>query len=594
MWVLWPEQQTGADLGNAVDTAAESIAAAPELESVAPTVEGAEEPGLERTEFVDPVASMEEHLELGYPPERDILVRAELTLVEGEQGHPPKGCEGWTVIAQTWISETGEIARFEAVSDKNGIAEFHFPDFIHVDWVSCLPPDGSPYALTFYEGHDDLGPDDDYLALLHVQPKKGAFGHVVDLEGRPVAGAVVHAFDDGWTYGLNDWTPGYLTTTTDGAGRFEFEQLPPATWVFAVEPEQWLMINPVLGHQHEYFGLAEIRSDQEHDFDAGTLQVVPMVSVDLTMLGSNGAPAVGASLYLEPLTLDDTFANRIADAHMTEQEKAEAMFSSDSRSAIDDLPYSFYFTSDRAGQVKLRLLRGKYRMHVEPLPGMIEGDENPPLEFHSDQGIVTYRFPAPLSELRGRVIGSDGSPRAGASVDLNWRLGEDEWDSLDRSTDATGSFLFQSVRLGREFRVSVWSGSDAWLPTSRPLGNADFGGDLELVLQPAERLKVQFKIDHLPNRQAYTRLLDFTPRDGESFDPDADWWHRAASRVDNLNRRNRVSHGQLQPGTYRVALYHSQAGFRGEDGEEVRITEIGRWELETGGGWQEVEVSWPR
>ncbi|MGB0952738.1 MAG: carboxypeptidase-like regulatory domain-containing protein [Planctomycetota bacterium] len=591
-WVLFPTDDTSDGLDQEGVQAEEVIAAAPAVEAAPPT---APEVGnrIERTEFVDPVIALTENVALGYPPERDILVRAELTLVEGEQKHPPKDCEGWTVVAQTWISETGEIARFEAVSDKKGIAEFHFPDFIHVDWVMCLPPEDSGYAVAFYEGHDDLGPDDDYLALLHMQPAKGAFGLVRDQQGRPVSGAVVHAFDDGWTYGLGDWTPGFLTTETDSQGRFEFPQLSPATWVFAVEPEQWLMINPVLGHQHEYFGLAEIRSDTTERKNVGILTVVPMVSVELTMLGSNGAPAVGAGIYLDPLTLDDWAMEHVADANLTPEQEIEAMFSSQSAEALNDLPYSFYFTSDREGKVKLRLLRGRYNMMVDALPGMMEGEENPHLDFHTDQGQVVYRYQAPLSELHGVVRGNDGSPMYGANVGLNWRSGEEDWDGDDRSCDATGAFLFQSVRIGGEFNVYVWPGSDQWLPLARPLSSSDFGGDLVLELQPAEKLLLDFDLPVLPDRIAAVRILEFYPREGERFDPEAQWWKNRVGNQTNLRRSNRANISALQGGTYKIALYHTAADYRHEEGREAVMHEIGRWDVKTKGAWQTVEVSWP-
>ena len=571
--------------------AEEMIAAAPAVEA-APTTSDISD-AIERTEFVDPVIAMTENVALGYAPERDIIVRAELTRVDGERSHPPKGCEGWTVVAQTWISETGEIARFEAVSDKKGIAEFHFPDFIHVDWVMCLPPEGSGYAVGFYEGHDDLGPDDDYLALLHMQPAKGAFGRVRDQQGRAVAGAVVHAFDDGWTYGLGDWTPGFLTTTTDANGRFEFPQLSPATWVFAVEPEQWLMIEPVLGHQHESFGLAEIRQDTEEALDVGILVVVPMVAVELTLLGSNGAPAVGADLFLDPLTLDDWAPGKVADANLTPEEQSEAIFSSQSTDALDDLPYSFHFASDREGKVKLRLLRGRYNMMVDALPGMEHGDENPDMDFHTDQGSLVYRFQAPLGELHGIVRGTDGSPMYDATVDLSWRSGEEDWDGDDRSCDANGAFVFQSVRIGGDFTLSVWSGHDQWLPFTRSLSNQDFVGDLELVLQPAEKLLLDFDLPVLPDRLAGVRILDFYPRDGERFDPDAQWWRNVAGQQKNLRRKNRVNISYLQGGTYKIALYHTPAGYRAEKGSKPIYLEVGRWEVETKDAWQSIEVSWP-
>lgn len=592
-WILWPQNPSGGELGD--DPAAQR-----ELPDAAPELTGADTLGerpvedIIRTEMVDPVAALTENLVLGYPPERDILVRAELTLVDGEQGHPPKGCQGWKVVAQTWLSETGEVARFEAISDAKGIAEFHFPDFIHVDWVTCLPPQGSGHALSFYEGHDDLGPDDDYLALLHVTPSKGTFGHVQDHQGLPVGGAIVHVYDEGWTYGLGDWTPGFLSTTTDGGGRFAFEQMPPGNWVFAVEPEEWLMMDPVLGRQQEGAGVASIGPDTTEAIDVGILKVVPMVSIDLQMMGSNGSSAVGAGLYLEPTALDDWFVRDIVDANMSKQEKAELMFSSDSRDVLDELPYSFHFTSDSSGKVTLRLLRGRYTMHVDALPGMFAGDENLPMEFHTDQGDLIYRFHAPLGELSGKVLGSDGSPISTASVELRWRAGKEEWDSLDRDCDATGSFLFQSVRMGGEFHVRVWSGHDQWLPIDRPLSGAEFDGDLELTLEPAERILIRFGMDVLPKRTAHVRILDFTPREGERFDPDATWWRNCQKNSYHLNRSNRANLSRLQPGTYSIALYHSSPNPPSEVGQESVVSEIGRWTLDTGDEVHRLQVSLPR
>lgn len=595
-WILWSTAPADAGLEEEQGTEELVLEAAPGLEGADPLPETLAEE-IVRTEMVDPVAALAENIELGYPPERDILVRAELTTVADEQGHPPKACEGWTVVAQTWLSETGEVARFEAVSDAKGIAEFHFPDFIHVDWLTCLPPEGSGYAMGFYEGHDDLGPDDDYLALLHMTPAKGAFGHVVDHQGLAVGGATVHVYDENWTYGLGDWTPGFLTAVTDGSGRFAFDQLPKNDWVFSVEPDRWLMMDPILEHQQEGNGIASIEKDSEEAIDVGVLKVVPMVSLDLQMMGSNGSPAVGASLYLEPLALDDWFVRDIVEANLSEEERAEAIFSSDSSdvlAAFEDLPYSFYFTSDTSGKVTLRLLRGRYRMRVESLPGMLAEEESPPMEFHTDQGNLTYRFPAPLGELRGRVVGSDGSPRPEASVQLSWSVNEDDWDNLDRDCDATGGFVFQSVRLGGEFRVDVWPGHDAWLPEGSPLSGSEFDGDLEITLEPAGGILIDFKMDFLPHRIAYVKILDFTPDGDRGFDPDALWWQRCRDRHFRLKRNNRVNLSYLKPGTYQIALFHSAADFLGQDDKEAGITEIGRWALTTCGEVQRLQVDWPR
>lgn len=591
LWVFWPAQQKfeGTHQERVEET---SLDSAYDLE---PAPSPAMDDGLiQRTEFVDPVIALTENIALGYPPERDILVRAELTLVEEEPGHPPKNCEGWEVVAQTWIAETGEVARFYATSDKNGIAEFHFPDFIHVDWVLCTPPEDSGYAISFYEGHDDLGPDDNYHVLLHQEPSKGAFGYVKNAQDQPVEGAVVHAFDDGWTYELADWTPGFLTTTTDHNGRFSFDQLPPATWAFAVEPEQWLMLEPMLGHQHESFGIAEVKDDATEAAHAGTLIVIPMVVMELQMVGSHGAPAVGANLFLEPLTFDDRFVQSLFQDDRTEDEKAAAMFSSDSQNVLRDLPYSFSFTSNREGKVTLRLLRGRYNMKVEPLPGMRDGDENPPLEFHTNQGHLTYRFQAPLNNLRGTVAGNDGTPMAQATVGIKWSLGDDEWASDDRECNAVGEFVFQSVRLGGDFEVTVWSGTDAWLPLAKTFGHFDFRKDLDLVLSPASKAFLDFDLEVMPDRVGYVRLLSFTPLEGDSFDPDSRWWLYRQNSKHYLRNKNQVRITNIQAGTYEIALFHTPVGYKPVEGTALPILEVQRYTMETGTHWQKMKVDWPR
>ncbi len=406
-----------------------------------------------------------------------IVVRAELTTVESESGHPPPGCDGWEVIATTLRYRTNEYSHHSARSDASGVAEFHFDEQVHLMQVKCVPPADSALAAAWNDDQLILEVGDDHDLLIHLSDCYAAGGKVIDLDGEPVANAIVHATPYGNGSGLVDWRPGLLTTLTDNGGDFHFDQLHKGVWVASVEPSAWLMINPILEEQDYVNGIVSFWDspvgEGSRPWDFGTLQVLVINPTTLTVVDSDDRPAAGLYGYVEPLLFNDArlIKTPSSDKNRTviPMEMAAFMADTDGQGApapetlmaadfgvVDGWPYDdVWFLTDSKGQASLPLPEGKWRLHVLPPDGFINADEMPAVEFSTGSGNLFYRLPARVGKVSGRLILRDGRPATYADLYL-------ETEALDGSKLDYGSisrkdgyFEFPALEIGNSFTLNA-------------------------------------------------------------------------------------------------------------------------------------------
>lgn len=535
--------------------------------------------GVERTDLEFPEGVEQDGLAKKENQVKPVRVRAELRLEENQPGSAPNDVEGWTVVVQTWDDANATTPRFESMVNQQGIAELEFPGDVHIDWVSCLPPAGSGFGFSFVEEHQDLRLGDDYLAVLPLEPSRTAFGKVLDQDGRPVAGAIVHAFDENWTYGLSDWTPGFLQTKTNSQGRFEFPQLRNGNWVFAVEPSDWLMVNPMYGHQQNYEGAAVFSEEEQGPIDVGTLQVVPLSTVHALVTDLKGTPIPGAVLFVEPLTYDANYL--IPTAYDLEKMEEHAREQTDAFINVGD--YREFFTADDAGKITLRLVAGRWQAWAAPLPGMDSNEiKTPHLEFHTQDGVLNYKLPVLTISISGAVSGTDGSSPP-AEVRFAWK-GKDYEDYVELMTDADGRFEIVGTHAEGGYEVRAWPESTGWLPQQWNFPMEELGAPLDLVLEPGASLSLRFQnMQEEPNNARYgiVRLESWTPLKKGPVDLDAYWWKTKKGRKLNVVSGRTLTISGLAPGSYEVSLALPQPNYQAKTGTKPDWYERQRWTIRT-------------
>jgi hypothetical protein len=487
---------------------------------------------------------------------RRVKVRAELTLTEGRQGFPPPGCAGWEVVAQSWIEETGEVERFTAVADEHGIAEFIFPDFVHIDWVVCLPPHDSGFGLAVVEEHEDIRAGDDYLVLLPMRKGNTAVGKVVDWDGDPVPAATVHLYWESGSFGLGDWTPGFLSTRTDAAGRFRFDQLSPAQWVVAVEPDDWMMFDPGFEQQDEGRGYVDIEYDYGPEsempppdpYDFGTLGVVPIDSLELEVTDSAGLPLVGQWVVLQPLGFDEPRFGRAVEPDLDEEQEELLRFLHEQDATALPGFGSIYWEDDttwlstgRSGTVMLRLPAGRWRLDLDETEVLgLRPDDLPPLIFHTREGKLSYRVPLRIGSFEGRLRRPDGRGTGSALMTLEAVSGGGQGDRYDCTVTDDGRFSFPRVVLGSYYTLRAWPTLDCpdfftadWTVLASP-------GDTihEFLVTTGASTTLQFEAlgATFDDCRAMLRPLGFHPGPGTSPTAVDDWWASFSRRTFRLDK----------------------------------------------------------
>jgi hypothetical protein len=406
------------------------------------------------------------------------IVRAVLTTTEDEPGPPPKDCEGWTVIATTREQRSGEVTQHTARVNAQGVAEFVFSEQIKLVGIACLPPLDSGFGVAKHDDFVELEQGEDYEAQLYFSAAFRARGRVIDLDGVAVSGAEVHAFNFGMGPRLEDWRPGLLIATTDHNGIFQFEQMHQEVWVAAVQPRNWLMIDPIYEDQSDGKGVVSLYNaaafENPNQWDFGTLQVMAIDRTLLTVTDGANQPAVGLFGYAAPLLLNDprltqtpssektskyvpvemrAFMSNLKASELAAENGLEAPFDF---GHVDGWPYAeVWFRTNTNGQAHLALPDGKWRLKLFPPDALLAEEELPALDFTTGSGHLEYQLPTAIGAIRGRLIFADGSPAKYG--DLYIYADSDPNAILDFGTMSAkdGSFEFPALELGAHFTVQA-------------------------------------------------------------------------------------------------------------------------------------------
>jgi hypothetical protein len=466
----------------------------------------------------------------------------------------PQGCAGWVVVAQSWVRETREIVHHEARADRNGVARFTFPGFVHVDWIACQPPVASGLGYSIHEPHEDVDGGNTVEMGLLLQPGHPITGRVLDLRDQPVAGARVHLYQPSWTYGLDDWTPGFLQAESGADGRFAFPTLSVGEWVVEVEPGAWLQVAPPLGEAIPGRSMAEISAGLPPPEEL-TLQVTAANRTEVMVWDAGGRPAKGITVWAEPMQLEDMSDLSASDAGQSQgfSRAGSAWFASgrvirfswsnakvtfggntrpsyveDAETAEDpaDAPGAesapaeqvpeqsgpaweyelLTATTDAQGRAVLNLPAGLWRISVNlgAADGLI--DPPAPLEHAVPGPPAEFHLPVRLHPFRGRIVDVRSAPVAGANASFQC---EENGGLLEATTDANGEFVLPEAPGVGHWTMTVRS-PGSWLATTT--WNVDFGSaESRTYLVPdAGRLHVELRdLADLPSQQqnAYLKIL---------------------------------------------------------------------------------------
>lgn len=510
-------------------------------------------------------------------------VLAEITTLKGKAGHAPSDCQDWEVTVQYRREANGPTAAKSACVNASGRVSIELEAYIKVERITCIPPKESGFGFAVYQAPFDLLPQQEKAVLLHVTRAQAAHGKVVDHHGEAVADASVHVFPRKHNPGLRDWHGGILTTSTDANGHFRFEQMPEGAWTFAVQPTQWLMYSPGLEEQSEGHGLLFFYGEEDDLGNVGTLAVVPISVVQLTVVGSNGAPVSGQYITAIPTHLEDPLIK------VSEED--------DFRS-VDDilLPYTRYlFRTDENGQANMPLVRGSWRLQM---PGPFGTDINatvaPDLLFSTKQSTVRFILDWPVASIRGRLVDIQGAPIAQVQVQLraNYR-------KLFTSPATTSNGKFSMPSIARRFPWQLYAlpKTRAFLPAAWDLNDQDWEQPFHGVLQSSVSLQLRvldLESEPHPPQNLSLHFLDWEPDGAIRKTDHGEWWRETTNHAAALHQNRPTILKGLFPGSYTVSLRYHPSRLDPITGARPEAREVRRWTLETGDAVHELQVALSR
>lgn len=485
-------------------------------------------------------------------PPVDLIVQ----LVAATEAGPaaPRNCAGWVVVAQSWVRETRQIVHHEARADRNGVARFTFPGFVHVDWIACQPPAASGLGYSIHEPHEDVDGGSTVEMGLLLQPGHPITGRVLDLRDQPVAGARVHLFQPSWTYGLDDWTPGFLQAESGADGRFTFPTLSVGEWVVAVEPGAWLQVAPPLGESILGRSMAEISAGLPPPGEL-TLQVTAANRTEVMVWDAGGRPANGITVWAEPMQLENMAGLSASDAGQSQGfsragsawianggvirfswSNAQVTFGGNTRpSYVEDAESaeneadapgaesvvagqvpeqsgpawgydSLTATTDAQGRAVLNLPAGLWRISI--YSGAADGlaEPPPPVEHAVPGPRVDFHLSFRLHPFSGRIVDARSAPVAGAAAGFQCEV---NGTRLEAVTDVDGKFLLPDAPGLGQWTMTVRRPGSGLATTA---WNVDFGSaeSRTYLLPDAGRLHVELRDPaDLPSQQqnAYLKIL---------------------------------------------------------------------------------------
>ncbi|MDA1114779.1 MAG: carboxypeptidase-like regulatory domain-containing protein [Planctomycetota bacterium] len=510
-------------------------------------------------------------------------VFAEITTVKNKTGHAPPDCQGWEVTVQYRSEANGPTTGKSACVDASGRVSIELDAYVNVERITCIPPQGSGFGFAVEQASFDLLPQQEEAVLLHITRAQTAFGKVVDHHGEAVADASVHVFSRKHNPGLNNWFGGILTTSTDAKGNFRFEQMPDGAWTFAVQPTRWLMYSPGLEEQSEGHGLLFYYGDEGDISDARTLGVVPMSVVQLSVVGSNGAPVSGHSVTAIPKHFDDPLIKASEE---------------DEFQSVEDilLPYTrYYFRTDENGQANMPLIEGSWELQLRGLFGTeMHHSFLPNQLFSTKQSAVQITLEDPVASLRGQLVDAEGLPVA--RVQMQLRANHRQLFT-NHTTTSNGEFSMPSMARDIPCQLYALPLTKAFLPAVWDLNEQDWEPPFRGVLQASVSLQLRvLDLNHKPHPSQNLSLhfLDWHPEAAKLKTDHADWWRETANHAAVLHQNRPTLLKGLFPGSYTLALMHHSERVDPLTGARPEATEVRRWTLETGDVVHELQVAVPR
>ncbi len=567
--------------GGVVPTTAAPLEAVELPESVEPV----DDPVREEVAPAAPPASLdpgEEVEELGFRADGTVLIEVSLDLPGGDRFARPHPLEGTEVHLQAWDEEADATKPYSQTAGEDGIARFHFPGAVHVDWFRAGFTPAFSHLSAFSDPHVDISEGSLFRIALESFVGGRVRGRVADLAGAGLAGVEVRAYgDNDFVTDAGDrlgaWYPAHYAVTTDSGGSFEFSSLPPGTFYFAVAPGDWLQVEPSLmeyvtdgcSREVEPNGLAE----------AGTLKVVPRETVRVRVTDQEGRPSAATQVVVEVVSF--------SSPGLISREEWEARFGSGKHEAeIERLrhkgssfvawPYELVeLETDAQGQCSFVGVPGTWRVMVQP---WYESDEGLHVrEVVLPRKELLVRLPHEFEVVRGEVV--DRATGAGiehAQVRLHLPTG-----SYRVRSDARGGFIFPGAPVKQAYTLRL-SHQD-YFPESVELA-ADRTQSRQ-SMHPASEIRVQL-VDGADDRlrSGVVQLLRRVgPLPGQGDDPAAAAWAAGLAtpfREAQLSRVGTADFRHLYPGRYELALILPiRTGRQDFWGQE--ISEIGVWQTWT-------------
>jgi hypothetical protein len=614
--VLWWQDPTGSTPGYWNQDQQAELPAAGSLDQglVASPLEPESGPNREVNRQEDPSHAQVE------APQAEIRVWV-TTSDEEERDSPPPRPEQWTAVAQTWLEKTGETERIELPFNQHGLATFRFAEDTHVDWFAAVPPESSAYGFERVEDHLDYIVGEAEEVFVRVGFGGMLQGKVVDTAGKPLANVPVHLMHDEGAQ--LQFTPGYLQTTTNEAGKFVFGRLTEGNvWTVAVPPGEWLMVNPTFDELDYGAGVAEVSADPLPS-DVGTLVVMRGEMVDLQVVDSlgQGVPGVYVEVvpqrYFDPQYRtpdpeyygwaeaeeeeEELFEDLARKQFLSGQQLAQAEDLYDDYEEEDDqlqeAPYadSYGFTTGRDGHVDCPLVPGQYEAILDDYPGQYQLPESQhqPLRFtfSTEQDSVSIALPTTLGEIRGRVLDQDDRAVAYATVNVY-----NDYQDLYLMTDADGRFVAANLSMQAPCYLEIWDTLNydrTFAAASWELFPSTTGEEHVLQVQDAFDCFLYVRAvgkGSIPP-EGRLRLLNWTPNERTPVAVDPNWLTKVTTEI-QLGREAFAAFGGFLPGNIEIGLFlpDPNAGLDARGRPQKSFIEFQRWNLEVSGASHTLRV----
>ncbi len=604
-------RENGPAAANAAPVNTRTAAPAPEV--LAPSADAPQrEPIDARSEI--PTLGPLEALEVG---DTDIVenatpsgeVRVEVRVLAPNETTPlsPHPYAGGVVHTMQWDSETEATEPLSAPIDADGIARFHFPGPVHLDWFRSEARAAAGLAPGFLESHEDLPAGALYRVAIQCTPGARVVGTVTTLDGRALAGVEVAAYIEGngvrdeWA---DDWYPGHFTAHSDASGAFAFDALPAGSVTVFVRPGEWLQISP------DFHGLLSERVSFELEVgethDVGLLKLTPRAAVDVRIVDAAGRAAIGTEVQFKVVRFDDPYLQHVVDweARLDPDtvrelhgdiapEQVSELIEAANREAQSTPIWCEDVTerrTDGEGRVRVNLVAGLWEVCVRPKLGddSLEVRRNVWLPGEN----LLVQLPLELVSVVGEILDAEtAKPVHYANVVLT--VNE---QSVAGRSGRDGRFRIDSVLLRGPSRLSAQHPN--YFSLERDI-DAD-ARELQLRLLPSMRLVLRFRDTNgaaVGSGAVHVIPTGLDAR-GSGAPAPAEWAAKLGSVAAsaNLNGEGVVIFLELWPGTYDVVLsLPTDTGRRGAWGEVLpEPVEAQRWSLRASREVQQLSVDLTR